>query len=139
MKKISMIAIAGVIFASAARADDVVTDTMVIEEVPAPVVVSSAPTSNGTVVSVADTVVTIDQVRNMNDGANVVVRGNILERIDDEKYTFQDASGTITIEVEDDVWGGRNVSPDDTVILYGEVDRGLTRTEIEVDRIEIMN
>ena len=139
MKKISLIAMLGAVFAATANAD-VVTETVVTEEVPAPVISASGQTTDGTMyVTASETVVTTDQVRDMRDGANVVVRGNIIERIDDEKYTFQDGAGTITVEVEDEVWRGRNASPVDTVILYGEVDRGLTRTEIDVERIEFAN
>ncbi|MBQ2016909.1 MAG: NirD/YgiW/YdeI family stress tolerance protein, partial [Alphaproteobacteria bacterium] len=53
-----------------------------------------------------------------------------------EKYLFEDATGSITVEIDDDEWRGQTVTPADTVKLYGEVDRGIFKTEIEIDRVE---
>ncbi len=115
MKKISVLIVAGML-ASPAVAGFVV-DTPI------------APQNSDSVVSVA-------QVKKMRDDAPVVVQGNIVQRLGDEKYLFRDGTDSVIVEIEDEDWGGVDVRATDTVRLYGEVDSGLFKTEIEVDRIE---
>ncbi len=115
MKKISVLIVAGML-ASPAVAGFVV-DTPI------------APQNSDSVVSVA-------QVKNMRDDTPVVVQGNIVQRLGDEKYLFRDGTDSVIVEIEDEDWGGVDVRATDTVRLYGEVDSGLFKTEIEVDRIE---
>ena len=40
------------------------------------------------------------------------------------------------MEIDDDEWRGQTVTPSDTVKLRGEVDRGIFKTEVEVDYVE---
>lgn len=85
-----------------------------------------------------ETIVTVKQVKEMRDDVNVVVQGKILQRMGDEKYLFEDGTGSITVEIDKEDWRGQTVTPDDTVKLYGEVDRGFMKTEIDVDYVEKM-
>ena len=90
----------------------------------------------GGFVSNQETVVTVRQVNEMRDDVPVVVQGKIVQRMGNEKYLFEDSTGTITVEIDDDDWRGQTVMPADTVRLYGEVDRGIFKTEIDVERVE---
>ena len=81
-------------------------------------------------------ILTVDQVKGMNDNSMVWVEGNIIQKNGDEKYMFQDPTGTIMVEIDDDAWHGLVVGPTDTVRVYGEVDHGLFTTEIDIDYIE---
>ena len=152
MKKISLFAIVGALVALAANA---ATDTTVVAvdeingDVPAPqmeevgymettTVVTPAPTSASVTSPAAVNIVTVKDAKNLPDNTQLVLRGNIIKSLGDEKYTFQDPTDTITVEIEDDNWNGLVVAPTDTVLIYGEVDSGLFRTEIDVDRIEIV-
>ncbi len=83
-----------------------------------------------------DVIVTVRQVKEMRDDVPVTVKGNIVQRMGDEKYLFEDATGSITVEIDDDDWRGQTVSPNDTVKLRGEVDAGIFKTEIDVDSVE---
>ena len=83
-----------------------------------------------------ETVVTVAQVKEMRDDVPVIVSGQIVKNMGDEKYLFRDATDSIIIEIDDEDWGGLNVTPDDTVKLYGEVESKLFKTEIDVDKIE---
>ena len=75
-------------------------------------------------------------VENLHDEAFVTLKGKIVTRVGHEKYSFQDASGTIIVEIDDDDWRGLSVSATDTVILEGEVDKHFMKpTEVEVDNI----
>lgn len=91
---------------------------------------------NGGFVSGAETISTVKQIMEMRDDVPVIVRGNIIQRMGDETYLFEDPTGSITIEIDDDDWRGQTVSPTDTVKLYGEVDRGLFTTELDINYVE---
>jgi len=84
-------------------------------------------------------ILTVDQVKNMNDNSKVWVEGAIIQKNGDETYMFQDSTGTIMVEIDDDAWHGLVIGPTDTVRIYGEVDHGLFNTEIDIDYIEKLN
>lgn len=100
--------------------------------------VSAPATSNakGGFVGGPETIVTVKQVNEMRDDVPVIVQGKIVQRMGDEKYLFEDSTGSITVEIDDDNWRGQTVGPEDTVKLYGDVDRGIFKTEIEIDYVE---
>ena len=126
MNKISLFALLGILTAGAASAE------FAGPNAPA----ATATNERGGFVSGAETIVTVKQVNEMRDDVPVIIQGKIIQRMGDEKYLFEDNTGSITIEIDDDDWRGQKVSPTDTVKLYGEVDRGIFKTEIEVDSVE---
>ena len=73
----------------------------------------------------------------MKDDSYVTLKGKILSKTGDEKYLFQDKTGTIEIEIDDDKWGGVEAGPNDTVIIEGEVDRDWNKVSIDVDIIKL--
>lgn len=133
MKKISAIFLTGVLSVGAASADFVEP----VKEEAKPVVAAKANPKGG-FVGGAETIVTVKQVNEMRDDVPVIVKGHIVQRMGDEKYLFEDSTGSITVEIDDDNWRGQTVMPTDTVKLYGEVDRGIFKTEIEIDYVEKM-
>ena len=86
-----------------------------------------------------DVILTVEQVKGMNDNSKVWVEGAIIQKNGDEKYMFQDSTGSIMVEIDDDAWHGLVVGPTDTVRIFGEVDHGLFNTEIDIDYIEKLN
>ena len=81
-------------------------------------------------------ILTVEQVKGLNDNAKVWVEGSIIQKNGDEKYLFQDPTGSIMVEIDDDAWHGLVIGPTDVVRIYGEVDHGLFTTEIDIDYIE---
>ena len=74
----------------------------------------------------------------LNDDTAVVLVGQIERSLGDEKYLFKDASGTVTVEIDNEDWRGLNVTPQDTVILNGEIDKEMFKdTKIDVDSIAL--
>ena len=128
MKKISIVALLGVLSVGAASAD--------FDGPTAPA--ATVQNAKGGFVSGVETIVTVKQVNEMRDDVPVIVKGNIVQRMGDERYLFEDTTGSITVEIDEDNWRGQTVSPADTVKLYGEVDRGIFKTEIDVDYVEKM-
>lgn len=68
----------------------------------------------------------------MRDDTIVILRGNLVRRISDEKYLFHDATGEIIVEIDDDKWGGVTASPKDTLELSGEIDRDINKVKVDV-------
>ena len=132
MKKLSLAVLLGVLSAGAASADFQGAE----QNMPSEQQTMANP--KGGFVGGAETIVTVKQVNEMRDDVPVIVRGHIVQRMGDEKYLFEDATGSITVEIDDDNWRGQTVKPTDTVKMYGEVDRGWWTTEIDVDYVEKM-
>ncbi|MDR2451895.1 MAG: NirD/YgiW/YdeI family stress tolerance protein [Candidatus Accumulibacter sp.] len=82
--------------------------------------------------------VTVAAARSLRDEAPVRVQGRIVRALGDEKYLFHDAGSEIVVEIDDDVWRGVTVGPDDAVEIRGEIDRDFPGfpVEIEVDAIK---
>lgn len=75
------------------------------------------------------------------DDTPVVLEGQVIERLKDETYSFRDASGTITVEIDNDEWpAGASVDQNVRVRLTGEVDRDLggRNIDVDVDTLEVL-
>ena len=78
---------------------------------------------------------TVQQARDMRDDSPVTLQGHIVQHLGDDHYLFKDNTGTINVEIDNKRWQGQNVGPNDTVEIYGEVEKDWSELEIEVDRI----
>ncbi|ENW51300.1 NirD/YgiW/YdeI family stress tolerance protein [Acinetobacter baumannii] len=101
------------------------------------VVVANTPVNQ---VAIAPaTVTTVKQALASKDNTPVKLHGQVVKSLGDEKYQFRDKSGSITIDVDDELWQGRPVSANTNVTLIGEVDidyKPLKRVEIDVDQVQ---
>ena len=84
-------------------------------------------------------VTTVAQALQSRDDTPVVLEGHITNQIRHEYYNFRDATGTIILDIDDDVFWPARIAPTDKVRIYGKVDREITRVEIEVKRIELIS
>lgn len=93
----------------------------------------SDPSSNSVISTAA-------QVMQAPDEAYCVLEGNIISRgPKHERYIFQDATGNVTVDIDDKLFAGRTVTPQNTVRLHGEVDvEHYGYREIDVDVLEIV-
>lgn len=82
------------------------------------------------------TVATVKQAQDMKDDAWVTMRGKIEKRVGDEEYMFRDATGTMTVEIDDKRWDGQNISPADNVELQGKLDKDFNSVELDVKQIK---
>ncbi len=78
---------------------------------------------------------TVQQALTMNDDSIVALKGKIVKNLGDDHYLFQDATGTIEIDIDDDAWRGQQVGPEDLVLVSGEVDRDWTQITIDVESL----
>lgn len=73
----------------------------------------------------------------LNDDTPVVLIGQIEKSLGDEKYLFKDASGSVTVEIDNEDWRGVTVTPKDTIVIQGEIDKDFFKTEIDVDSVAL--
>lgn len=86
-----------------------------------------------------DNSATVAQAKNMRDDAHVTLTGKIVQRIGQEKYLFRDGTGEITVEIDDEDFRGQTVTPQNTVRIYGEVEKEFGRgTEIDVKSLQVL-
>ena len=79
------------------------------------------------------------KVKEMQDDSWVKLRGNITERLSDDRYTFRDESGTVVVEIDHKRWNGVTVTPQDKVELQGKVDKDWNEFEIDVKQVIKLN
>lgn len=73
------------------------------------------------------------------DDQHARLQGQIVSHDGGEHYTFADATGRIRVEIDDkDFPAGQSVSAEQRVELLGEFDKGLRKTEFEVDRLTVL-
>lgn len=81
-------------------------------------------------------IVSVEQAKGMSDDTVVILQGNIQKKVGDELYLFSDGKDTVIIEIDDDEWNGITVGPDELVQITGEIDKGWTSMEIDVEQIQ---
>lgn len=88
--------------------------------------------------AVKNNTVTIQDALKQRDDSKVMLKGNIVNSLGDEKYTFKDTTGEVVIEIDDEDWNGMKVTPENTVEIFGEVDKEWNRpTKIDVDSLRV--
>ncbi len=80
---------------------------------------------------------TVAEALNLGDDTAVVLEGRIEKSLGNEKYVFSDNTGSVTVEIDNEDWRGQNVTPNDTVVIHGEVDKDFFKTEIDVDSVTL--
>jgi uncharacterized protein (TIGR00156 family) len=92
---------------------------------------------SGTIPGQAQTV-TVSQAGSLPDNSLVILTGNIVQALGREKYTFRDATGDITIDIDRELWilTGLSISPNDRVEIGGKLDVERRRTKLDVKYIK---
>ena len=81
----------------------------------------------------------VKQALTLKDDTEVQLKGYIVKALGDEKYQFSDTTGSITVDIDDDLWQGKAISAKTPVVIMGEVDVDLLPTkhvEIDVDQVK---
>lgn len=81
-------------------------------------------------------IVNTKQVRAMLDDTYVTLRGYIVIQLSHEKFIFEDNSGSIKVEIDDDIQNITDFGKDILVEITGKVDKEYFGTEIEVKSIK---
>ncbi|MOA32658.1 Bacterial OB fold (BOF) protein [compost metagenome] len=83
-------------------------------------------------------VTTVKAAMDASDDTPVVLEGKITKRIKGDIYEFQDATGSMKVEIDDEDWPAADINHITRVKLFGEVDRDLIGREIDVERVELI-
>ena len=77
-------------------------------------------------------VTTVKQVLdNGRDDQMVVLEGNLINQVRNDKYTLRDATGTIVVEIDDRIFAGQRVE--------GEIDAEIMKpNEVEAHRLTVI-
>ncbi|WP_179416829.1 YgiW/YdeI family stress tolerance OB fold protein [Klebsiella quasipneumoniae] len=96
---------------------------------------ASSTTQGGGFTGPSGAITTVTNVKSLRDDTWVTLRGKITERVSDDLYKFQDATGVINVDIDHKRWNGVTVGPQDTVEIQGEVDKDWNSVEIDVKQI----
>ena len=81
-------------------------------------------------------ITTVAEALKAKDDSLVVLTGKIEKETGKEKYLFRDSTGATIVKIDNDDWHGQDVTPNDTVVIHGEVDKEILHApEIDVDKI----
>jgi uncharacterized protein (TIGR00156 family) len=80
--------------------------------------------------------VSVAQLKDVADDQWVTLEGKLVKHLGGENYLFKDSSGEVEVEVDQKVWRGTEVGPDDLISIRGEVDHSWNKTEVEVESLE---
>jgi len=78
----------------------------------------------------------VEEAKAMKDDSKVTLHGYIMKQHAGDKYLFQDGSGTVLVEIDDDKWAGQTITPADKVEIQGEVDIDKSLFKIDVKRLK---
>ncbi|PJG82085.1 NirD/YgiW/YdeI family stress tolerance protein [Caviibacterium pharyngocola] len=82
-------------------------------------------------------VIPVSQALSAADKSVVVIEGSIVKQVDDDKFIFADNTGSMKVEIEDHVWRGLNVTPQDKLRLIGISDKDFGRNaKLEVTEVQ---
>ena len=84
------------------------------------------------------TPVTVAAAKKLRDKTPVALRGKIVQAVRRGKYEFQDDTGTITVEIDREVWRGISVDENTSVEIRGRMDREAFRVIIDVKSILVL-
>jgi len=70
------------------------------------------------------------------DDSYVTVEGNIVKKLSSDKYLFKDATGSITVEIDNEKWGNIDASEKDKLELSGEIERKTNSIHLDVDIVK---
>lgn len=79
---------------------------------------------------------TVADAKNMDDDTIVVLQGQIVKALGDDKYQFTDETGEIILDIDEDDFDGVTVTEGEIIEITGEVDKEMMKpTEIDVKKI----
>ena len=80
-------------------------------------------------------IMTINQAKEMHDGASISLRGNLIDGSGD-KYVFQDKTGKIDVVIPKAVFDDRTVKPDQMISISGSLDKKSSPPVVRIDRLQ---
>lgn len=83
---------------------------------------------------------TVADAKNKADDTIVVLQGQIVKALGDDKYQFTDETGEIILDIDQDDFDGVTVVEGEIIQITGEIDKEMMNpTEVDVKHIKKMN
>lgn len=79
----------------------------------------------------------VSELSNKNDEDMVYIQGFIIQNLGNDMYVFQDQSGTINVEIDDDLMQNA-VTPNTMVWIAATVDKEGQVTSLEAEELQIL-
>ena len=80
----------------------------------------------------------ISDVNNLPDDAEVVIQGVIVQDLGNDNYLVKDDSGTVNIEIDEDLVQGNTITPEAEVLITATVDKEGTVTSLEAEKVQFV-
>ncbi|MCI7420875.1 MAG: YgiW/YdeI family stress tolerance OB fold protein [Alphaproteobacteria bacterium] len=80
----------------------------------------------------------ISDVKAMPDDTEVVIQGVIVQSLGDENYLVKDDSGTVNIEIDEDLVQGNTITPEAEVLITATVDQEGNVTSLEAEEVQFV-
>ena len=80
----------------------------------------------------------ISNVKAMPDDTEVVIQGVIVQSLGDENYLVKDDSGTVNIEIDEDLVQGNTITPEAEVLITATVDQEGNVTSLEAEEVQFV-
>ena len=80
----------------------------------------------------------ISDVKAMPDDTEVVIQGVIVQSFGDENYLVKDDSGTVNIEIDEDLVQGNTITPEAEVLITATVDQEGNVTSLEAEEVQFV-
>lgn len=81
----------------------------------------------------------ISAISGAPDDCLCVIEGNIVEKVKGKKdyYVMKDATGQILVEIDDELFSGQTVTPNDKIRAHGRVDKDNDMIGKKPDMVEV--
>ena len=80
----------------------------------------------------------ISDVKAMPDDTVVIIQGVIVQNLGDDNYLVKDDSGTVNIEIDEDLVQGNTITPEAEVLITATVDQEGNVTSLEAEEIQFV-
>ena len=67
-----------------------------------------------------------------------MIQGVIVQSLGDENYLVKDDSGTVTIEIDEDLVQGNTITPEAEVLITATVDQDDNVTSLEAEEVQFV-
>ena len=80
----------------------------------------------------------VSDISGMEDDTMVYIQGYLTQNLGNEMYVFQDDSGTMTVEIDDDLMNQNSFSPTTLVWIAAEVDKKGDIISLDAEEIKFI-
>ena len=77
-------------------------------------------------------------VKAMPDDTEVVIQGVLVQSMGEENYLVKDDSGTVNIEIDEDLVQGNTITPEAEVLITATVDQEGNVTSLEAEEVQFV-